>query len=55
MLAKKIGDNVPLEFELSYRDMKIEIPYERNDVDVHAEFVLRVIMRYDEEDPRFKE
>lgn len=55
ILAEKIGDDVPLEFELSYRDMKIEIPYERNDIDVHAGFVLRVIMRYDEKDPRFKQ
>lgn len=55
ILANKIGDDIPLEFELSYRDMKIEIPYERNDIDVHAGFVLRLIMRYDEKDPRFKE
>lgn len=53
ILGEKTGLGRPLNFEISWRDMKVDFPYGQNDVTI--DWILRLIIKYDTEDEMFKE
>lgn len=56
ILGEKTGLGRPLNFEISWRDMKIDFPHgTTGDHDVTVEFVMRLIIKYDTEDEMFYE